>query len=125
LPEIELEEDLVRAVYDLAVRDSRPVNELANELLYIALKRREQAEVSLGRWRTLTRREQQVVALVCKNYTSHKIAEELFVTVDTVNKHVRNALGKFEVRNRMQLRQALADWDFSAWIDGHITSDER
>ena len=42
----------------------------------------------------LTRREQEVLRLVCKNLTNEEIAEELFITVSTVKYHKANMLAK-------------------------------
>jgi DNA-binding NarL/FixJ family response regulator len=42
----------------------------------------------------LTRREQEVLRLVCKNLTNEEIAEELFISVSTVKYHKANMLAK-------------------------------
>ena len=42
----------------------------------------------------LTRREQEVLRLICKNLTSEEIAEELFITPSTVKYHKANMLAK-------------------------------
>ena len=42
----------------------------------------------------LTRREQEVLRLVCKNLTNEEIAQELFITVSTVKYHKANMLAK-------------------------------
>ena len=42
----------------------------------------------------LTRREQEVLRLICKNLTNEEIAEELFISVSTVKYHKANMLAK-------------------------------
>jgi predicted ATPase/DNA-binding CsgD family transcriptional regulator len=54
---------------------------------------------------TLTRRERQVLALLCERLTDAEIAERLFLSVRTVESHVANLLGKLAVPNR---REAVA-----------------
>lgn len=48
----------------------------------------------------LTRREREVLELLIKGYTNHQIACELFVSIDTVKKHLRNIYDKMGVQNR-------------------------
>jgi DNA-binding NarL/FixJ family response regulator len=43
------------------------------------------------------------------------MATRLVLSQETVKTHVRNVLQKFKLRNRSELRYALADWDFGAW----------
>ncbi|WP_433192203.1 response regulator transcription factor [Nocardia sp. CA-107356] len=51
----------------------------------------------------LTPRQAEVVALVARGLTNAEIARELFVGVDTVKKHLTQALGATGCRNRTQL----------------------
>ena len=48
----------------------------------------------------LTRREQQVLRLVASGSTNRAIAGELFISVRTVDMHVRNILGKLDCSSR-------------------------
>jgi DNA-binding CsgD family transcriptional regulator len=112
-----LDEDLIQSLQVLAEREKRPEEEVAADLLAFALARREIADDNLKRWESLSTREQQVAALVCLDYTSRQIAARLFISPDTVKTHLSNAFRKFNVHNKAELRQALADWDFSDWRD--------
>jgi DNA-binding NarL/FixJ family response regulator len=47
----------------------------------------------------LTRREEEVLNLICKQLTSEEIAEKLFISVKTVNGHRNNLLQKTNSRN--------------------------
>jgi DNA-binding CsgD family transcriptional regulator len=70
----------------------------------------------LARWGFLSAREQQVAALTCLNFTNRQIAARLRITPETAKTHVRNVLRKFDLHSKAELRRALADWDFSAWL---------
>lgn len=51
----------------------------------------------------LTRREKEVLVLIAEGLTNPQIAEQLFVSVTTVNSHRQNLLMKFEVSNTASL----------------------
>lgn len=111
----ELDQPYDELLQILAEAEQRPAEDVAADLLMGALAERHQAELSLARWRLLSPREQQVAALICLNYTSKEIATRLGLSPETVKTHSRNLLAKFDLRNRSELRKALAGWDFSAW----------
>jgi NarL family two-component system response regulator LiaR len=50
----------------------------------------------------LTEREREVLSLVAQGRDNTQIADELFVSVQTVKNHVSNILAKLEVQNRVQ-----------------------
>jgi DNA-binding CsgD family transcriptional regulator len=111
----EVEPDLIQSLHELAEKEERPQEEIAADLLAFAVAQRDEAEVNLQRWRALTPRERQITALVCLNYTNREIAAHLTISPETVKTHLRNAMGKFGLTRKSDLRQALAEWDFSAW----------
>jgi DNA-binding NarL/FixJ family response regulator len=47
----------------------------------------------------ITRREEEILQLVCKQYTAEEIAQELYISVKTVNGHRTNLLQKTGSRN--------------------------
>ena len=51
----------------------------------------------------LTARENDVLKLVAKGYTYPEIAEQLFISVKTVQNHVQNILTKLQLRKRYEL----------------------
>lgn len=109
------DDEIGRALHELAVREVRSEDEIATDLLRAAITRRMAAEANLRRWQELTSRERDVVALTCLNLTNQEIAERLVISPETVKTHIRNVLYKFNLRRKSDLRQLLADWDFSAW----------
>ena len=48
----------------------------------------------------LTKREKEICYYLKKGYTYKKIAETLFISINTVNKHVKNIYQKTGVNNR-------------------------
>ena len=111
----ELDADLHTALEDLAQREKRPANELVSELVANALDQRFSQENLLQHWQTLSPREQDVAALACLWYTNRQIAIRLSLSPETVKTHLHNAMLKFNLHSRSELRIRLAAWDFSAW----------
>lgn len=116
------ENDIGRALQDLAAREMRSEDEIAADLLSVAIARRRTAEANLRRWRDLTQREQQVSALACMNLTNVEIAEQLMISPETVKTHIRNVLAKFNLHSKSELRHFMNDWDFSAWVEANVTA---
>ena len=109
------EEELHRSLLELAERESRPVGEVAAEMLMFGLADRLANEEYYWCWRLLTAREQEVVSLVCKGYSSRQIAGLLVVSPETIKSHTRNALRKFKLRDKTQLRKVLTGWNFGGF----------
>ena len=51
----------------------------------------------------LTKRETEIVALICQSQSSEDICQKLFITHATLSKHLSNIYAKTKVRNRTQL----------------------
>jgi|APSaa5957512622_1039677.scaffolds.fasta_scaffold166925_1 DNA-binding CsgD family transcriptional regulator len=98
-----------------AEQEQRPRELVVRDLLAFALDQVEANETNLEIWWTLTRREQQVAALACLEYSNREVAKRLKIAPNTVKTHIRNILRKFNLPNRDALRQVLNNWDFSSW----------
>jgi two-component system, NarL family, response regulator LiaR len=62
----------------------------------------------------LTVRESEAIALLVLGLRNREIADSMYVSVDTVKTHLRNAYRKLQVRNRAEaVATALKDGDFS------------
>ncbi len=116
------EELVLRACPALAARlrlaaDARDLSPraLAVDLLEQGLEKeslRARAERALD---TLTPRERDVVWLTARGCTNQEIAEALVISSETVKTHMRNALGKFGVRSKADLRLLLLDLGIRWW----------
>jgi len=56
--------------------------------------------------RTLSIREKEILALVAREYSTSRIASELFISIKTVETHRRNLFQKLQVRNVVGLTKA-------------------
>ena len=65
---------------------------------------------------TLTRREEEVVALVARGLTNRQISESLFISERTVDAHVRKILKKLGIRSRTQI---------ATWANEQLSSSDR
>jgi DNA-binding CsgD family transcriptional regulator len=111
----ELNQAAVQSLHILAEREQRNEEDLAADLITFALAQREITDQYMENWKRLSEREQTVAALICLQYTNQEIAERLAISPHTVKSHVRNISHKFGLNTKADLRQALANWDFSAW----------
>ena len=62
----------------------------------------------------LTERQVEVLRLVARGYTNREIAERLFISPETVSRHVHNMLDRTGTANRAEatafaMREGLAD----------------
>jgi DNA-binding CsgD family transcriptional regulator len=107
--------DLFLAVQIRAKKEHRPEVELVEELLSDILASRQMVDERILTWESLTSRQQEIVAMLCLNYSNPKIARRLGISVNAVKRHVQKVLERFGVHDRIGLRQQLTHWDFSAW----------
>jgi DNA-binding CsgD family transcriptional regulator len=111
----ELDDSLHPALEDLALREQRLVKEVVSEFVASGLNRRFSQDGLLLHWQSLSPREQDVSALACLGYTNRQIAVRLGISGETVKTHLHNAMIKFSLHGRSELRLLLSQWDFSAW----------
>jgi DNA-binding CsgD family transcriptional regulator len=64
-------------------------------------------------WRTLSDREQKVVALCCLGYADQEVANMLDIAYGTARTHLYNAIYKLGIRKKSELTFLLSSWDFS------------
>ncbi|MCA9908701.1 MAG: winged helix-turn-helix transcriptional regulator, partial [Anaerolineae bacterium] len=50
----------------------------------------------------LTEREHEILALIAQGLSNQQIAEQLFIAVSTVKRHINNCYGKLSVTSRSQ-----------------------
>jgi DNA-binding CsgD family transcriptional regulator len=99
--------DPLREGLDLAVRcGARALAEQArNETVAAGARPRREA---LSGVESLTPRERQVAALAAEGSSNREIAAELFVTVKTVEWHLRHSYAKLGIESRDELAAAMA-----------------
>jgi DNA-binding CsgD family transcriptional regulator len=112
---LELSEELNQSLQILAETEQRSREDVANDLLSLGISQRRKAEESLNHWKSLSPREQQSVSLACIGYTNAEIAKRMGISPETVKAHILRSVRKFGVRGKAELREVLADWDFSDW----------
>jgi DNA-binding NarL/FixJ family response regulator len=77
---------------------------------------------------SLTRREVEIIALICDGLTNHQIADRLFISETTVRHHLTSIFAKLGVRDRLKLavyayRHGLAAAGAEAALGNHRASD--
>jgi DNA-binding NarL/FixJ family response regulator len=114
---LQLDLPLLQSIQDLAYQEQRPTEDVAAELLSIALDQWGTYEAHLQCWKSLTSREQEVTALVCQGYSNAAIAVRLSLSLSTIKTHVHNILKKWGVKSRVDLQGMLTGWDFQSWLE--------
>lgn len=56
----------------------------------------------------ISKREKQIITEICRGKTNQEIADELFISLQTVKDHTYNIFRKVNVRNRVQLTQVFS-----------------
>ena len=110
-----LDADSVQSLHLMAKDEGVHPTEIMARLVRSAVQERTQEAYIRERWNTLTPREKQVTALICRELTSRQAASILKIAPTTVKTHVENVLRKFGVSNRESLRQMLSGWDLSSF----------
>lgn len=99
----------------IAEREGSQPHEVAARLVQAAVKEQAVSAYVQERWNTLSPREKQITALICRGYTGRQIASLLGLAPTTVKTHAENCLRKFNAPSREALRQLLAGWDLSQY----------
>jgi DNA-binding NarL/FixJ family response regulator len=111
----ELDEPLQTALVERADREQLPVEQVQAELLAAGLAHLQSSDGLKHCWELLSRREQEVTALTCLGYTNRQMAARLRLAPSTVKGYVHQALVKWHVHGKHELRLLLEQWDFSEW----------
>ncbi len=113
------DEELIAVIKDVARQQKRAEKDVVADFTKVGLNQfLTQSELE-KRWSALSRREQQVVALICLGYRNYEIAKILVVSPDTVKTHLQSIFNKFDLRSGKELRLALKNWDFHEWWDSN------
>ena len=115
LRQFELNERLQTALVDRADREQRPVEDIQEELIAAGLTHLETSDGLRQRWDALSPRERDVTAYTCLGYTNRRMAILMCVSPYTIKGYVRDALVRWHVHSKSELRILLALWNFSSW----------
>lgn len=88
---------IVQAILDLIAGGSPMSPEIARKV--IQSFQRTIYDVSL---QLLTKRENELLSLLAKGYRYKEIADQLFISTETVRKHINNIYQKLQVQSRME-----------------------
>jgi DNA-binding CsgD family transcriptional regulator len=111
----QLDEPMLTELKDLAKREHRRVRDVEAELIEEGLAIMQAKQELIKKWKSLSPREQQVVALACRGYTYGQVALKLGISVETVKTHIRNTMNKIDVHGLGVLQKTFSGWDFSEW----------
>ena len=100
----------------VAERQQRSPEEVASQLFEQAVQAQDDRSWAIQCWEHLSPRQQQIAAYVCRGDTTRQIAVQLNISQTTVKSHIEIILRKFDVPNRIVLRQLLAPWDLSDYL---------
>jgi DNA-binding CsgD family transcriptional regulator len=109
---------LARKVRELAASQRRAEQEVYDDIIESGMKALGDKNRYEEIWTLLSRREQEVTALICLGYRSYEIASTLGISYETVRSHSKHVYAKFGL-NRKALRLTLAGWDFDSWWANH------
>ena len=103
--------EMTQILSEMAHQEDMDTGPFILELVNNALHRPDTLQL-IELWQKLTNREQEVAALACQGLTNPQIAEILYITEETVKKHISSALRKFNIRGRGILKWILEGWNF-------------
>jgi DNA-binding NarL/FixJ family response regulator len=109
------DEEIITLVRNAAKQQGRSEEEIITDFTRAGWDQLQQTAEMEERWDSLSRREQQVVALICLGHRNYQIAEILVIAPETVKTHLQNIFTKFNLRSSKELRLTLKDWNFAEW----------
>ncbi len=98
-------DQLQRAIYRVASGE-RSVSPQVHELIFEDYRSLQESALILE---TLTRREREVLDMVLKGRMNKEIANDLFISIRTVESHRAKIMEKLRVRNVAELMRFAAD----------------
>jgi DNA-binding CsgD family transcriptional regulator len=101
--------DLYQSAYDIYSRcgAARDVARVRTELRRLGIVRRQPPQQASKGWASLSRAELAVVEVIAEGVTSLAAAERLYLSVNTVNTHLRHVFAKLGVRSRAELTRVV------------------
>ena len=93
-------DEMVHAIRTV-VEQEQYFNQMTSQVLLNSLRegRKKNLKPSFSNQLELTRREKEVLELICKGLSNSEISEQLFISIRTVEGHRSNLLNKTDTRN--------------------------
>lgn len=91
-------QEVVEAIQTVHTKGSY-INELTLKAIQNNLGKKNKPRIINTSSIALTKREEEILQLICQQHTTEEIAEKLFISVKTVNGHRNNLLQKTGARN--------------------------
>jgi len=110
-----LDVEILTVLHRTAREQNRSEEEILTDWVASGVDHSFKNKAAETQWDSLTRREREVLALVCLGSRNYEIAETLGIGDQTVKTHLQNIFRKFGLRSKRELRQLLQDWDFESW----------
>jgi DNA-binding NarL/FixJ family response regulator len=97
--------ELYQSAYDIYGRSgaTRDLARVRTALRRLGIVRRQPTDKAAQGWDSLSRAELAVVQVIAEGVTSQAAAERLYLSVNTVNSHLRRVFAKLGVRSRTEL----------------------
>ena len=92
-------EELLRAIRTVAKGDSYFSKEVTETIMKGLINKRKNGNKESNDFPKISRREKEVLKLIIEEYTTQEIADELFISLKTVESHRSNLLSKLNARN--------------------------
>lgn len=92
------EEELNKAIHSVFTTQFY-FNDFVSKALLTGVRNKRKAEPKIGTQIDLTRRESEVLQLICEELTTQEMADKLFLSPRTVEGHRQNLIEKFGVKN--------------------------
>ena len=92
------EEELNKAIHSV-YETQFYFNDFVSKALLTGVRNKRKAEPKIGTQIDLTRRESEVLQLICEELTTQEMADKLFLSPRTVEGHRQNLIEKFGVKN--------------------------
>jgi DNA-binding CsgD family transcriptional regulator len=101
--------DLYQSAHDIYDRSgaTRDLARVRTQLRRLGVVRRQPTDKAAHGWGSLSRAELAVVQVIAEGVTSQAAAERLYLSVNTVNTHLRHVFAKLGVRSRAELTRVV------------------
>jgi two-component system, NarL family, nitrate/nitrite response regulator NarL len=93
-------DEWIQYLHSVVGGNSDATRGMAGKLLY---QFREKDLHNTSQTNSLTKREKEILLLISEGISNKQIADQLFISENTVKNHIKNLLEKLELENRVQL----------------------